>query len=32
MPAILTQAIFGQAFDDRPPRLQVIFCENIPEI
>jgi LacI family transcriptional regulator len=29
---ILTQAILGQPFDYHPPRLQVIFRENIPEM
>lgn len=30
--AILTNSIRGQPFDSHPPRIQVIFKENIPEL
>ncbi|WHS30203.1 LacI family DNA-binding transcriptional regulator [Brucella sp. NM4] len=30
--AILTSSIRGQPFDSHPPRIQVIFKENIPEL
>lgn len=29
---ILSQAVRGQTYEQHPPRLQVIFKENIPEI
>ena len=28
---LLASAIRGKAFEEHPPRLQVIFRENIPE-